>query len=75
MLRGALILPVGPILIVCGNSKNDDSLDGVSRGGKEDHGEQKKKKGCRMTRGAERQREVQPEVMGWGWEAQIEWPP
>lgn len=30
----------------------------------------RKKKGCRMMKGAERQREVQPEVMGW--EGQME---
>lgn len=51
MLRGALIFPVGLILIVCRNSKNYDSLDGVSRGGKEDHGEQKKKKGVQDDKG------------------------
>ena len=47
----------------------------LAGGGKEDHGEQKEKKGCRMTKGSERRREVQPEVTGWGWEGWMGWPP
>lgn len=35
----------------------------------------RRRKGCRMTRGAARWREVQPEVTGWGWETQMEWLP
>lgn len=45
----------------------------LAGGGKEDHGKRDEKKGCRMRKGAERQREVQSGIMGW--EGQIEWPP
>jgi len=43
-------------------------------GGKEDHAE-RKKKGRRMWKGAERWRGLQPGVTGWDWEGRMEWPP